>query len=122
LVEEGAKEEEIGALLIHWLIPHSPGIVVDEAVAKATPCICYDVDGKLMCFSKGIIGTLDQGQIEAYCPEKKIVKEGIARRVAKFREAAEVCKLEIKDIPKGERLEPWLKCMGRELRARGIEV
>jgi hypothetical protein len=119
------SEDEPGANLLNWLpliFIESPGIVVDEALAKASPCRCYDIDGKLMCFSKGIIGTLDQAQIDLYCKEKQVVREGIAKRVAKFREAAEVCKARIKDIPKGERLKPWLQCMGMELRARGITL
>jgi hypothetical protein len=125
--EKRVKEavDELGTNLVNWLplcFTDSPGIVVDEALAKATPCRCYDIDGKLMCFSKGIIGTLDQAQIDLYCKEKQIVKEGIAKRVAKFREAAEVCKARIKDIPKGERLKPWLECMSKELRARGITL
>ena len=112
-------------LLLHSIpeIEGSPGIVVDEAVAKATPCTCYAIDGTEMCFSRGIIGTLSPAQREAYCVAGKTIKEeGIVRRVKKFKEAVGVCKTEIEKFPKGERLEPWLACMGREARKRGIEL
>jgi len=100
----------------------SPGIVVNEALAKATGCRCYKVDTTEMCFSRGIIGTLSPPQREAYCPTKEFLTEGIAKRVKLFKEAAEEAKKEIAHIPKGERLEPWLHAMGKALRTRGIEV
>lgn len=101
----------------------SPGLVVNTDLAARTACRCYKVDDTLMCFSKGIIGTLSKPQVEAYCPTKEVLKEGgLVERVKKFKEAAKVAKARIADIPKGERLEPWLTAMGEELEKRGIEV
>jgi hypothetical protein len=101
----------------------SPGLVVNTDIAGRTGCRCYKVDDTLMCFSKGIIGTLSKPQVEAYCPTKEILTEdGIVERVKKFKEAAKVAKAKIAGIPKGERLEPWLTAMGEELTKRGIEV
>lgn len=101
----------------------SPGLVVDADVAARTGCRCYLVDGTEMCFSKGIIGTLSKAQNEAYCKIKEVLKEGaLVERVKKFKEAAKAAKEKIEKIPKGERLEPWLKAMGEELRKRGVEV
>lgn len=100
----------------------SPGLVVNKDVAARTGCRCYVVDTTEMCFSRGIVGTLSRPQVEAYCPTKEILKEGLARRVKLFKEAAAEAKEKIKDIPKGERLEPWLKEMSKSLRKRGIEV
>lgn len=101
----------------------SPGLVVNTDIAGRTGCRCYEVDGTLMCFSKGIIGTLSKPQVQAYCPTKQILTEGgLVERVKKFKEAARAAQAKIAKIPKGERLEPWLKAMGKELRARGIEV
>ena len=100
----------------------SPGIVVNKDVAARTGCRCYVVDTTEMCFSRGIVGTLSKPQVEAYCPTKEILTEGIARRVKLFKEAAKEAKKEIAGIPKGERLEPWLHAMSKSLRKRGIEV
>ncbi|GAI02962.1 unnamed protein product, partial [marine sediment metagenome] len=47
---------------------------------------------------------------------------GMTRRLRNWQEAVSVCKVEIEPIPKGEKLEPWLSCMGRELPKRGIEI
>lgn len=71
------------------------GIVVNEELAKKSPCTCYEVelpDGRklLLCWAKGIIGMLSKEQIEKYCP-KKIIKpapERLKRRYIKFIEAA----------------------------------
>lgn len=104
------------------------GIVVNELAALRTPCTCYRIGPTnrpedLMCFSRGICGTLDNKQDLLYCTEREIIEaDGIPRRVEKFREAVRVCQTEIAGIPRGERLTPWLSCMGKELRVRGIEV
>ena len=111
--------------MLHSLpeIEGSPGIVVNEGIAKATPCTCYVIDKTELCFSRGVIGGLSPAQREAYCGAGKIVEaQGIARRVKRFKEAVSVCKAEIEQFPKGKRLEPWLTCMGREARKRGIEL
>jgi len=107
------------------------GIVVDEEVAKRTPCTCYKIGPTnepkdLLCFSPGVIGTLTDAQDVAYCTERHIkpAKDGIPTRVEKFREASDVCVREVEalGLPKGERLKARLECMGRELKKRGIEV
>lgn len=101
----------------------SPGLVVNTDIAARTGCRCYKVDDTLMCFSRGVVGTLSKPQVEAYCPTKEILTEGgIVERVKRFKEAAKAAKAKIAGIPKGERLEPWLTEMGKELRKRGIEV
>lgn len=101
----------------------SPGLVVDPDIAGRTSCRCYKVDETLMCFSKGIVGTLSKPQVEAYCRTKQILTEGgLVRRVKLFKEAAAEAKEKIKKIPRGERLEPWLKAMSESLRKRGIEI
>ena len=101
----------------------SPGLVVNTDIAARTGCRCYKVDETLMCFSKGVIGTLSKPQVEAYCPTKQIITEGgLVERVKKFKEAVKAAKARIAKVPKGERLEPWLHAMGEELRKRGIEI
>lgn len=101
----------------------SPGIMVDPDVAARTGCKCYKVDETLMCFSKGIIGTLNKAQVEAYCPTKEVLEEGgMVERVKKFKAAKERALKRIEKVPKGERLEPWLTAMGEELKKEGIEL
>lgn len=103
----------------------SPGIVVDEGVARATPCTRFDLgEGKELVYSKGIVGGLDEGQKALYCPETttKPLSEAQQQRLRDWRDAANVCKGEIAEVPKGEQLQPWLGCMSRELSARGLEL
>lgn len=102
----------------------SPGIVVNEAAAMASPCRCLEYrPGKEICFSRGIVGALSDEQEKIYCPTtEKLVSPGLEKRMEDWMEAVSTCKAEIAVIPKGERLQPWLGCMSRELKARGIEA
>ena len=103
----------------------SPGIVVDEGVARATPCTRFDLGGgSELIFSKGVVGALDEGQKALLCTETttKPLSDEQSRRLRGWRDSANTCKTEIAPIPKGGRLEPWLTCMSRELKAQGIEV
>lgn len=122
-IKEGKFEEDTGtAILLLHSIAHSkgsPGIMVDPDIAARTPCKCYDN----ICFSRGIIGALSEAQREAYCPTTEhVTSPGMTRRLKNWQEAVGVCKREIEKYEKGERLEPWLSCMGRELEVRGIEI
>lgn len=120
------KELELDSLMLHS-VPYaygSPGIVVNEAVAKASPCRCFEYEpGKKLCFSKGIVGALSDEQEKIYCPTiEKLESPGLEKRLKSWMGAKTICKAEIEPIPKGERLGPWLGCMSRELTARGIEA
>ncbi len=113
-----------GVRLSDWVTsPDSPGIVINEERAKATPCKCFTYKGRDYCYSPGIIGMLETEQVPTYCPTKTYeVRPGIKQRFEEFAEAAEAAHERIEEIPKGERLVPWLREMGKELRTRGIEV
>ena len=120
------RERERDSLLLNS-IPYafgSPGIVVNEAVAKASPCRCVEYKpGKSLCWSSGVIGALSDEQEKLYCPTiEKVERPGTVERMKNWQEAVDVCKAEIEPIPKGERLEPWLSCMSRELATHGVEV
>lgn len=123
-VMDRVRERERDSLLLHSIgyAYGSPGIVVDEVLAKATPCRCIEYrPGKKLCFSKGIVGALSNEQEKIYCPTTiPLESPGLERRLKGWMESVETCKAEIAEIPKGERLAPWLGCMSRELRARGI--
>jgi len=114
-------------LLLHFGVEElaSPGVVLDEARAKATPCSCFTYKGKDLCWSKGIIGMLAQPQQDIYCVAGKTYKTqpALTRRYETFAAAAEEAHKKIEAMPSGvERLEVWLSAMGEELSKRGIEV
>jgi len=114
-------------LLLHFGIEEvgSPGLVVNEARAKATPCSCFTYKGKDMCWSKGIIGMLARDQQDIYCVAGKAYKArpALTERYRSFAAAAEEAHKKIEAMPSGiERLEAWLGAMGEELAKKGIEV
>ncbi len=114
-------------LLLHFGVEEmaSPGVVLDEARAKATPCSCFTYKGKDLCWSKGIIGMLAADQQAIYCVAGKAYKEQprLVERYTRFAEAAEEAHKKIEAMPKDkERLEVWLTEMSKELSKRAIEV
>lgn len=124
VAEKLSGDMQIGSLMLHS-VPYqggSPGIVVNEALAMASPCSCIEYrPGKKLCFSKGIVGALSDEQETAYCSATVELKSPkLEKRLEGWMESVETCKAEIANIPKGERLEPWLTCMSRELAAKGI--
>jgi len=125
-VMDRVRERERDSLMLHSLGPGfgSSGIVVDEAKAKASPCRCIEYKpGKKLCFSSGVVGALSDEQEKIYCaPEVPLESPGLERRLKNWMGSVEICKAEIAEIPKGERLEPWLSCMSRELAAHGVKA
>lgn len=125
-IMERIRQQERDSLLLNS-IPYaygSPGIVVDEATARATPCRCVEYKPeKFLCWSPGVVGALTDEQEKLYCPTtEKIERPGIVERMRNWQEAVDICKAEIAEIAKGERLEPWLSCMSRELAAREVKA
>ena len=102
----------------------SPGIVLDPGMARATPCVRYTIGEKPLVYSKGILGALDPEQEQVYCPSwiDKEPTPAQRERIEAFQQSADACKTEIADVPKGEKLHPWLGCMTRELRTKGVKV
>ena len=114
-------------LLFHFGIEEagSPGAVLNEATAKASPCSCFTYKGKDLCWSKGVVGLLAQDQQRLYCVAGKTYKAqpALTERYTRFAEAAEAAHKKIVAMPKGmPRLEAWLSAMGEELSKKGIEV
>ena len=109
------EEENLNRRILLELVKDD-GIVIDEEVAKATPCSCYEYEPeKFVCWSKGVIGTLTDAQEAMYCNPRIVKKDkGIAERIRKFKEAVEA----VKGIPYPKRLTEF----GKELRKRGIEI
>ena len=115
--------EKDKAMLLNHLIKEfgSPGILVDPDIAKATACRCYTLRGEpVICYSKGVMGTLSKAQKEVYC--NPLIELGESERARKFAEAAEEAHKKVEKLPKGEKIEPWLTEMGKSLRKRGIEL
>ena len=132
-VREIAREEirlempSAHELLFHFGIEEagSPGAILDEATARATPCNCFIYKGKDYCYSRGAIGMLSQDQERLYCVAGKTYKAqpALTERYERFAAAAERAHEDIESMPKGmPRLEAWLSAMGRELSKEGIEV
>jgi len=114
-------------LLLHFGVEElaSPGVVLDEARARATPCSCFTYKCKDLCWSKGIIGMLAADQQDIYCVAGKAYKDQpkLVERYTRFAEAAEEAHKKIEAMPKGrERLGVWLTEMSKELSKRAIEV
>lgn len=114
-------------LLLHFGVEElaSPGLVVNEARAKASPCSCFTYKSKDLCWSKGIIGMLKQDQQDIYCVAGKTyqARPKLVERYQTFAAAADEAHKKIAAMPSGvERLEAWLGAMSEELAKREIEV
>ena len=127
VVENGSGDDGAGADLLATL-PAAAGagaFITDEGVARATPCSRIDLgDGQDIVISKGAIGPLNEKQQALLCPS--IVDEAISeerrRRLRAFQEASKICHEEVTAGSDAERVEPWLACMTREAKSRGVEL
>lgn len=66
------------------------GIVVDEEVARSTPCHGYKEDKTELVWSPGIVGALNEAEKVKYCQLRidwKPIPEGLKRRWKALREA-----------------------------------
>lgn len=123
-LDDMREEDEATGIMLHFITEQVKpgGIVVDEELARATACRCFEYQGKDYCFSKGVIGMLTQEEEERFCPTRNYAANGRKERYQKFAAAAEKAHRKIEEIPPGERLIPWLETMSQELRKEGIEV
>lgn len=129
VAEKAIEQLDVENLLLHSMpyLHGSPGIVVDEERAKASACKCVEyAPGKKLCWSPGIIGALTDEQEGIYCPTTiEIERPGTVLRMRSFQESVDVCKVELAKIPEAsgeERAGAWMRCMKRELSARGVEA
>lgn len=108
----------------------SRGVVIDADLAKAAPCVAFELgkageDDERLVFVQGVVGPLDEEQRTEYC-ETVAVRElspELQSRLAAFRDAAQVCAIE-EEVPEpgADHLSSHLSCMSRELRARGEKL
>lgn len=129
VAEKALEQLDVENLLLHSLpyLHGSPGIVVDEERAKASACKCVEyAPGKRLAWSPGIIGALTDEQEKRYCPTMlHIERPGTVGRIRRWQESVDVCKGELAKVPEAtgeERAIAWMRCMKRELSARGIEA
>ncbi len=94
------------------------GIVVDRAEAEATPCRCFKIDPdgpetpkNLMCFSKGVVGTLTNRQDEELCPERNIqpTSSALTKRMQIFKQLGQIL-----DICLESEVEDPFRCIAQE--------
>lgn len=103
----------------------TPGIVIDEGEARATPCTkMVMADGRALVFSEGIKGPLDEDQQTLFCPTTETVElpPDARRRVEALQAAAEACKAAGGATSEGEPLPDWVLCLTKEARERGVEL
>lgn len=91
----------------------SPGFLVDEEKAKASPCTRIRYDGSEWVYSSGIVGALDPGQKVTYCPLFKDVEpsEALKARMRRFQEGVKTCKVRVADLMGLAKVTPYLECM-----------
>lgn len=123
VIEHDGRQRPTFADGVAQALTDSPGIVVDEGIARATPCECLELAGggeSDECYSKGVVGRLDEGQRALYCnPRLDVAPEAGARaRAAMY----DTCGRQVKALPPGDRLAPFFSCIDKEQRARGIEA
>lgn len=120
---EPERQELLAHFTEHAMTGHA--LVVDEAAVKTSPCRCFSYKGRDYCFAHhGAIGMLTAEQQAELCHAGKNfnVGAGLKTRFEKFAEAAEEAHKAIEGVPKGERLEPWLRSMSKELTARKVTL
>jgi len=117
-----------GQSVAEWIsrLGGSPGILVDPGIARATPCIMYNLgEGRRpLVYSKGIIGALDDEQKELYCQEGLHTLPLTPKQQARL-EAMEQGSRRCSELTDGQppevRIPSYFSCLGQELRKKGAE-
>jgi len=97
--------------------------IIFEKDLKPVTCKCYKLDGdSLMCFRKGVIGTLSDKQEEELCSGKIILEPTVElkRRYERFVEAVHAA--QERYYKENHDISKWVRLVGEELRKRGVEV
>jgi len=91
------------------------GILIDEQDAQNTPCSCFQLgSGKLLCYTKGVMGFLNEEQKNMYCDGIYIrqATPEMERHLEEFSDMSHACSDKVRrEHCKGERLMPFLDCM-----------
>ena len=128
-VEEPFAAETPGLTSAEWAPGAfgSPGFVMDPGRARSTPCIRLELgEGHApLVYSKGVVGVLDDEQQALYCQEGYVdrpITEAQRARLEAFAMAAHECSTEAKAAAPEELLPAYFSCLGRELKAKGVET
>lgn len=106
----------------------SPGIEVQPELATAEPCIRLNLGEGFtpLVYAKGVVGALNESQISRYCTKGFIDREGSPKqrqRLIIMSNAAQKCHAETEGSrDTEEHLARYFSCLGRELKAKGVEV
>jgi len=101
--------------------------IVDEKLAKTTPCHGYKYDGEKFLWSEGAVGMLSDPQEKKFCTTVKIkgkkgeVPSELKTRWKFFKKSAKHCS-EVADKKPGKDLPQFLGCMSREAEKHGVEI
>jgi len=102
------------------------GTVMDPEAARSHPCTRINLgEGrKPQVHAKGIVGALSDEQIATYCVDFVDVEATPAQRarLGAFADASHSCSIETKDAPHATHMDLYFSCIGKELRAKGIEA
>ena len=99
----------------------SPGILMDPALARKTPCKCYTYKGKpKLCFSEGIMGAMSKLQIREFC--NPLIDLGESKRLLAFEKAAKKAHKKIEKVPKNKKFERWIKEMSEALSEENVDI
>lgn len=127
--EEPFEEEPPGLTTAEWAPGAfgSPGFVTDPGRARSTPCIRLELgEGHApLVYSKGIVGALDEEQQALYCQEgyvDRAITEAQRDRLQAFATAAHECSTEAKAAEPQQHMAAYFSCLGRELKAQGVET
>lgn len=106
----------------------SPGFVVDERLARETPCVAVELSKRIaeetgrrrLVFSRGVRGPLDEEQVAGLCPsiEERELSAPQRQILERYAQGAARCSERVEGLPLEERIDPWLACLHRELKAR----
>jgi len=92
-------------------------IVLNEEIAKSSPCVCYNYDGNEICWTAGCVGILTDEQEKKYCKEK-ISKGEISPKLKqsmnRFAHAVEICKDDYKKMG----YDNYWQCLSEHLKAK----
>jgi len=125
----GAEGPSPGQSVSEWIhgLFGSPGLVIDEERALATPCIRIELgEGRRpLVYSHGVIGALDDEQKEAYCQAGYIERELSERqreRLATMEVASKKCSAETIGDTGREHIQRYFTCLSKELKSTGQEA
>ena len=126
-----ANPEDQAGIISAWLPEafHEPGviggIVVDEGKAREGDCNCIPLGEKSrLCYSHGVVGALSQDQEHLYCVtfNEKQASPALVERTRILRDATVLCQSSVHNLPENERLEPFMQCLVREAKKKGLEI